>query len=313
MNNNTNKKDIIQKIIDFKNERDLENCILYLEKQIQKIITNNEIHSEEEKYFLSQLKNELGLCYFYAEQYAKSKQSYIDAISYCNTNINANYNLADFYFQTKEFEKCIQLLENTIKQDNKHIPSIYLIGLCYSCMGKPEQALPYFIQTTNLDTNSIGGNYWAGECYLYQKEFAKALPYFQKSYALNPDHLDSARGLAISYLETGNAQQALEICDAIIAKNSIESISMYQIKGEALIQLQDFKQAAKLHVQLAVLELDARDYVVHQANIILEKYNKQNALEYIEIILEKIPDLKLSFDKILNKNAIPKFSSIIKK
>ena len=98
----------------------------------------------------------------------------------------------------------------------------------------------------------MGGNYWAGECYFYQQEFNLALPYFEKSCMLNPRHLDSYRGLAICYLETENPEKALVICDSIIGKNTIESISMYQIKGEALIKLQDFKQREYLIVSCII-------------------------------------------------------------
>ncbi len=262
--------------------------------------------------FFSRLYNELGIALLFVEKIEEARACFESAKDFNPENLNSNYNLADLAFMTKDFEKSVELCSDIIKIEENHVGAIYLCGLSHSCAGNPELALPFFEKTVLLEPNSMGGNYWAGECLLHKQEFDKALTYFKTNYDNNTKNPDSMRGLAICYLATNQAEKTLEICDELLRIESDNRFMVFQIKGDAYIQLKDFENAGTYHAELALVELDARDVISNKVHYIAETYGKENAKIYAHRVLEFLPDMSASFD-FLDDVKIPNFKDIEKK
>ncbi len=318
----------INTIIALKNERNLENFLLFLGKIINdlenilklKSYKEKEEHFEKEFFhtnanssiscalniFIAQLYNELALAQIPAEKIDEAKENLLKAYGFNNENMRTLYNLADLYLNTKAFEESIEYCDKILEKEENNIAAIYLKGLNFSCMGEPEKALKYFEKTVELDPQSIGANYYAGECLLHAKEYSKALKYYKNNHESKEGHLDSSRGLAICYLAEKEAEKSIEICNYILEKEAFQIITM-QIKGDALIILKDFEQAGQIHAEIASVELDLRDFIVRKTHDIAKEYGAEDAKKYAGAVLEFIPDLVDSFNFLYEKVTIPKY------
>ena len=257
--------------------------------------------------FLSRLYNELGIAYMHMEKTGEARQSFEKANAYNPNNTNSLYNLGDLAFNLRDFETALLHCTTILDKNPNHIGATYLSGLSHSCAGKPEEALIFFQKTTELDPNSLGAHYWAGECLLHTQNYEEALPYFTKSHEISKQHDESARGLAICYLATDNPKKALEICEHLLSQNSANQIMALQIKGDAHIALDEIEEGAISHRNLAILELDARDFVVSRSQRIAKELSLEKAKTYSQVILQEIPDMIDSFSFLITEKSIPKY------
>ena len=257
--------------------------------------------------FLSRLYNELGIAYMHMERTTEAKQSFEKANKYSPNNSNSLYNLGDLAFNLRDFETSLVYCTTILSKNPTHIGATYLSGLSHSCAGKPEEALVFFQKTTQLDPNSLGAHYWAGECLLHAQKYEEALPHFSKSHELSKQHDESARGLAICYLATDKPKNALEICEHLLSQNSANQIMALQIKGDAHIALDNIEEGAVHHRTLAMLELDARDFVLSRAHRIAKELSIEKAKLYAQVIMQEIPDMVDSFQFLITEKSIPKY------
>ncbi len=278
---------------------------------IKEITLQGKLISCELSSFLSRLYNELGRTFLNAEKPAEAAQSFEKALYYSPNNITSLYNKADLAFSSYKFEEAIEICEQILALDANYVAAVYLIGLSLSSSGEPAKAVEYFQKTVELDPDSLGGNYWSGECLLHEQKHEEALPYFRKSYALsNNKHKESGRGLAICELFAGSAENAIEICDTIIQSEEGHQVLALQVKGDALIALDRVEEGAYIHREIAIIELDARDFVVNRAHKIAKEYGKEKASRYAAVILDELPEMSEQFAFLVEAHSLQSYEDV---
>lgn len=243
---------------------------------------------------LARLHNELGLTLLYGEE-MENAQAHLDKAMALNPdNINAAYNRGNISFYLKEFEKALEIYALVLKKAPDHTGATYNAALCHALTGQVTEALPLFQKVVVLSPDYTGAHFWAGECLLHQGAPETALPFFRRASELNPDHSDSCRGLAICLFHAGQHEEAIALCETML-KTFGPELTALRIKGDALLAINKPTEAAQSHVDMALIDFDAQEFLLNRSTYLLKK-DPEMAQPYIQCVLHHFPDFKRTLD-----------------
>lgn len=241
--------------------------------------------------FLARLHNELGLCLFSQDRYEEAAAALRLAMELDPDNANAAYNLGDLYLSMERTEEAMALFAALLVKTPNHAGALYQTGLHHLGKGRTEHALDCFFLCREHAPNFPGGHFWIAECLLNTGDVAQALASFEQTHTLSPEHDASLRGMAACCLRLGRFEDAVAHCDALLRQDTEGQLVAMQIRGDALLRLERVAEAAFCHAGLALLEFDAREFVVNTARRLAE-HEPHMAADYASVILREIPELE---------------------
>jgi|GEM_PF-6648467 len=243
---------------------------------------------------LARLHNELGLCHLNGEEMESARTHLDTAVSLNPDNLNAAYNRANLSFYKKELDDALERYELLLEKGPDHTGATYNAALCHALTGRVTEALPLFQRVVTLDPDYGGAHFWAGECLLHQGDPDAALPYFRSASKLNPDHPDSSRGLAICLYHAENHEEAIRLCEHMLMAFGPE-LTALRVKGDSLLALNKPVEAAQSHIDMALIDFDAREFLINRAQYLMEA-EPEKAPPYIGCVLDHFPDFKSALD-----------------
>ena len=243
---------------------------------------------------LARLHNELGLCRLSNEEMDAAREHFDKAVALDAENIRAAYNRANLSFYVKELDEALERYIQLLEKAPDHTGATYNAALCHALTGRVSEALPLFQRVVTLAPDYGGAHFWAGECLLHQGEPDTALPFFRNASKLNPDHPDSSRGLAICLFHAGHHEEAISLCEHMLMAFGPE-LTALRVKGDALLALNRPVEAAQSHIDMALIDFDAREFLINRANYLMEA-EPEKAPPYIGCILDHFPDFKSTLD-----------------
>jgi len=241
--------------------------------------------------------NELGLANLQLEAVDEAEKAFISAMACDVSNMNAFFNKANLALYTQQYQSALAQYLIIIQKAPNHAGAHHHAGLCHAMIGKPDEALPFFEKAASIDADAMGPHYWAGETLLHASEFEKAFPYFSRALEIMPEHSESRCGVAICLYKQGKYAESIVHCNMLIA-NGADNLAL-RLKGDALLALNETTQAAQCHINMAMLDSEAQNYLVIRAQE-LAKHNPNQAQEYATIIQKYIPEI----GNILDANII---------
>jgi len=266
-----------------------ESLRAFLEERIEEIP-----HTKGHAHLLARLHNELGLFWLQKEKMGKARMHLDTAVSLDPENLKAAYNRGNISLYEEEFEAALGRYENILEKEPDHGGATYNAALCHALTGRVAEALPLFERAVVLCPDYAGAHFWAGECLLHLEKPDVALPYFHKASALNPDHPESSRGLAICLFHAGRHEEAIYLCEHMLEAFGPE-LTALRVKGDALLALGNPVKAAQSHIDMALIDFDAREFLVNRARCLMET-EPDKAPPYIRCVLDHFPDFKSALD-----------------
>jgi len=238
----------------------------------------------------TRLWNELGLSMLQQEDIPQAADCFQESLQIDPDNSTALYNLANLALHQKDFESALQQYGAVLKSDAEHFGALFNSALCHVYSDDIDSALPLFVKAGKIKPEDARLQFWAGECLLHSGRHKEALPFFKRAYSLNPRHFESAQGLAITLLETQRYEDAVEICDSNLMSFG-PSILPLRVKGDALLALDRIDDAVLCHLDMAHLDLDARDFLVSRIKkMATEEPTKMS--QYKRSMHERCPDFE---------------------
>lgn len=238
--------------------------------------------------------NELGLAHLQLDEPLEAEKSFIAACERDPAAVNPRFNRANLALYAQKYSRALEQYLQILELDPEHVGARYHAGLCLALTSKPAEALPYFEMSAGKAPEAMGPAFWAGETLLALGEYDRALPYLEKAAAITPDHRESRRGIAICRFEMGEYEACVASCDALILSGGEAEYLAVRIKGDACIEMGDIEAAARCHASLALMDFDARDYLVMRARD-LSKRHPDHLARYVKAIVEAIPELERAF------------------
>lgn len=241
----------------------------------------------------ARLHNELGLCLGVMEKSQAAEAAFLAALELAPENLNARYNLGELHMNNGQLDEAQACFSELLERAPEHAGGLYQSGLCHFHRHERPLALEYFQRCRAAEPNFPGAHYWAGECLLRAGDCAAALPCFEAALRMCPEHEACLRGMAVCELRLEKFDVALEHCNALLTTDPQGQVVALQIKGDALIGLGKPEQAGLCHAELALLDFDAREFVVTKASK-LSASNPAAGSAYAAAVLELIPELENS-------------------
>lgn len=200
------------------------------------------------------------------------------------------YNLGTLKMRQGELDEALQCFAAVLERDEKHFSSLFNSALCCLHLEKIEKGLEFLYQAVELKPEDGQTRYLLGESLMQLGRIEEALPHFIVAEQKNDGHFESAMGLAIAFLKTGKYQESAALCDQILLLFGQATLPL-QVKGDAMLELEEFNKAAMCHVDLCRLDLDIRDFVAARLQRLAEE-NPSAFMDYAQVVSGSFPSLK---------------------
>lgn len=233
------------------------------------------------------LWNELGLAMLAEEGMGDAEQCFSEALKIDPLDVSAVYNQANIALHQDSFDKAIGLYERALLIEPDFIGALFNLGLCFLYSHQYKAAQPCFEGAATLQPDNHSANYWAAETFLRTESFNEALPYFKQAYKLSPEHFETISGYAMALHGAGSYEQAISVCDNSLMSLGPSVIAL-RTKADAMIALNRMHEAALCHLDIAHIDLDARDTIVSRLQA-LHLSDPEKFSKYKDFMLDRSP------------------------
>jgi tetratricopeptide (TPR) repeat protein len=236
------------------------------------------------------LLNELGLVMLDEEDVQQAEFCFSEALKIDPMAVSAAYNLANLALHNDDFDKAIGLYERVILVQPVFVGAQFNLALCYLYSDQIEKAQGHFVRAANIQPDFHNANYWAGETLLRKNSFVESAIYFKQAYKLNPNHFETVNGYAMALNGAGEHDQAIEICDKSLQALGPSVVSL-RTKADAMLALDRVQEAVLCHLDIAHIDLDARDLIVSRLQA-LHQQNLDQFERYKDFMLDRNPQFE---------------------
>jgi tetratricopeptide (TPR) repeat protein len=236
------------------------------------------------------LWNELGLVFLEEDNPEEADLCFVEALKIDHANVTAAYNMANIKLHHGLFDKAIDLYERVLVMEPDFVGAQINKALCLLYSERCEDARPLFEQAASMQPGNHPANYWAGEISLRLGDFAVALPFFKQAYALQTNHFETVNGYAMTLLGAEQYEEAAAICDQSLMSVG-PSVVALRTKSDAMLALNKVQDAVLCHLDIAYLDLDARDAIVSRLQALYEE-DKAKFQEYKKYMMDRSPEFE---------------------
>lgn len=209
-----------------------------------------------------------------------------------NKIIDYYFNKSIEYGSNYQNYHAIRYVDKILSIDDNNCEALSFKGLYYSCLFDKINAFDCFNKIHQINPNYIYGYYREGLACIQLEEYNKAINSFKKILVCDSNHVDTLNHIGESYLDLKEYDESLKYLhkalDIEANAFSFVQLSLYYVDfenfDEAIICL---KKALRLDENCfsAWLEL---------SNIYFHLKNYKKSLNYLELILKKVPDNKVA-------------------
>lgn len=274
------EQELIQAVIKLKSDQNNEKLKSFLHDRIES--SDSCCRSNRGK-----LWNELGLVMLGEENLSDADHCFSEALKIDPLDVSAVYNQANIALHQDSFDKAIGLYERALLVEPDFVGALFNLALCFLYSSQYWSAQPLFKRAATLQPDNHSANYWAAETFLRTESFKEALPYFEQAYALSSDHFETVNGYAMALHGAGSYEQAISVCDSSLMSLGPSVIAL-RTKADAMIALDRMHEAALCHLDIAHIDLDARDTIVIRLQA-LYLSDPEKFAKYKDFMLDRSP------------------------
>jgi serine/threonine protein kinase/predicted Zn-dependent protease len=278
--------------------------------------------------------NNLGLLYFWLEEFDKAVERYKLNIQNNPEDRLSPWNLIETYMAMGQYEKALETTKNYLAGHPDVVSFHSKIVQVYLFQGKYDQALDKLNEVLSLESESrLNYEIRKGDIYLLQGDLEKAEEQYKKlpvgsqasrrhlvSLYLYQGKFNEAKSqllkkpvlhepLAYLYLRSGNSEEALkEFDEVLIDARKQESLSWQAItlsaKGAAYLQMKSIDEALKIAdeilelVQAGSKKKTIRYYHQLMGKIELEKNKSSRAISFLNKAVDSLYAPEENFPKV---------------
>lgn len=206
--------------------------LLYLQQDFDKIIITAQTKSSiEDYYWLSLILEKRG-------KSLNAIDELKEGIKKFTNNQKLEIQLANLYYQTGNYLAAMPYLEK--HQSNPEIFLKYINVIEF----KENHTLAIKLLKENLKEDSLNFHYLnlLGDNYFQVDSIELAINSYDRIFAQNPKDQSTAKKLASLYLKTKQYKNCIEVCDTILALDSLNA-KFYKYKGMAYFNSGNFRNA----------------------------------------------------------------------
>lgn len=230
------------------------------------------------------------------------------------------YYVTHIYYMQKKYNELLEVAPKLLESSTpKRQPEIArLIGEAYYRTGKYEQSIPYLERYYKSTPKSISAanQYQMAYAYYSMEEYKKAIPYFEGVSQGADEMAQSANyHLAICYIKTGKKNYALNSFQYAYKINidaNVTADALYNFaKLSYELDYNPYNQAVKAfekYVNEYPQSEHRKEAMTYLTRMYLSTNNYAQALESIEKIQDKTPELMLAYQRILYSNGVQSFN-----
>ncbi|MDD3913860.1 MAG: tetratricopeptide repeat protein [Bacteroidales bacterium] len=270
-------------------------------------------------------KSDIGkaAAYYYAhisfdkQNYESALQTFQKLVDDAEFGTTSTHYIVRILYVQGKYDEIISMADNIklLKNKKNSAETEKIIADAYFQTGNYDKALPALLKTAS--SASRYQNYQIAYCYFKNNDFAKAIPYFEKATSTNDELGQNAfYHLGLCNLKTNNkkfAATAFREAHKLNYNEQIKENALFNYVNivyetgfdpynEAISALQQFidDNPASQHLD------DAYSFL---ANLYLSTKNYKNALNYIDKLDVKTPELKIAHQKITYSTALETFEA----
>jgi len=156
-----------------------------------------------------------------------------------------------------------------------------------------QQKLVEYIKRADSEPDNSLLQYTAGEIYLQMRNYVLAQRYFSNSLKLEPEHIDSYRGLAICLVQNGQCETGLRMCFNLLRWEPCDYIAKL-LTAHAHIAFELYNEAIEYYSEAARIEYEAIYYMMWQYEQVSLKNRRKGKL-LARAITQRFPEYKDKF------------------
>jgi len=145
------------------------------------------------------------------------------------------------------------------------------------------QRLMDYVKRADSEPHNAVLQYVAGEICLQMRDYSLAQVYFENSLSLEPEHIDSYRGLAICLVQNGECETGLRMSFNLLRWEPQDYIARL-LTAQAYIAFELYNEAIEYYSDATRIEYEARNYMMMQYDQVSMKSRKKGKLLAMAII-----------------------------
>jgi tetratricopeptide (TPR) repeat protein len=157
------------------------------------------------------------------------------------------------------------------------------------------QNLMAYVKRADNEPDNALLQYAAGEICLQIGNCTLAQKYFENSLQLEPEHIDSYRGLAICMVQNKECETGLRMCFNLLRWEPLDYTSRL-LTAQVHIAFELYNEAIEYYSEASAIEYEARNYMIWQYERVLGK-SIGKGRRLAKAITQKFPEYK---DKLSN-------------
>lgn len=252
----------------------------------------------------------LGYYYSLEEKYADAENYLKEAIRIDPKYWEAYKVIGDIYFKKKDYEKADNEYKKALIINSQDSNFYNELGLKFMAMERYEQAVWYLQKAVELAPDNINTRYSLASIYRDAHQFDNAIAEYNKVNSSRPDYPNIHNDMGDIYKNQNKDQQAaqeyqkeVEYCNAKLAKNPKDAVSMVYMAG-AYNELGESAKAKQLIERALSIRPDYKQAYITLSKIndklgrigdALSALNKANTLSKSSYIDEDLVKIKKEF------------------
>jgi arylsulfatase A-like enzyme/Flp pilus assembly protein TadD len=190
--------------------------------------------------------------------------------------------------KTKSFGQAAQLLRDTLQTDPGNPMVRLYLGITQEKQGAWRQAIETYRSAIEARVTTDEMYSRLGKAYLQVHDLANAIIAMEKAGSINPRDLDNLCNLGTAYLLQKHPDHAEKVFKAILVQDE-SYVGAYKGLGLVAVQRGDSNAARANFKKATELNPEEVEPLLHLGLLYQNAGNKQEALRYLTLFLEKAP------------------------
>ncbi len=230
------------------------------------------------------LDNLKGLIYIGLGRLEDANKVFSSVLEKYPNDIDSRFGLAQLELFRGKFYGAEDYFLDALQRDSSNKKALISLALIADEMGEIQKAKNYILQALRYHRDRADVYYFAGYLYAKMHDSKNAEKYLRIALSIQPQYIEANKLLADIYYHSGRYEEAITVCDTIIAQEH-NSASAWYIKGLANSKLGNIEQTISDWIR--GLKVDPQDEIMRTAfelyvneNIVLEDSRRKEWASY---------------------------------
>jgi len=167
--------------------------------------------------------NQLGISQAAQRKFEAAINSFNTSHQINPKNVQALINLGNLYREIGQLKQAEHYYKQALLIDNNNFIAINNMANIFLTLCRYDKAEKYYLRAIKLNKNYFDAYYNLGATYQNKGEHKLAINYYKRAQKIQPNNYQPQSAIANSYEKQGEHEKALEIIEALLDKNIIDT------------------------------------------------------------------------------------------